>query len=319
MRQLHRFPGGLKLADEKGLATGEPLTTMPLCHDYVLPLLQHEGDPAKAVVKPGQRVLGGEVVARADGWLSLPVHAPTSGVISDIAPRPIAHPSGLWADCIVLAADGEDRAANARPGIGDPASLHPSRLRNRLRECGVAGLGGAAFPAHIKLNRGERPPLDCLILNGAQCEPYISCDDLLLREHAREVVAGGRIMRHALECRRVVIAIEDNVPEAGEAVERALAEIGDDDFELVVVPAAYPEGGERQLIQVITGREVPSGGLPADIGVVCHNVGTAAAAARAVHHGEALVSRVVTVTGRGAERTPELLHSEGEQVLVGLD
>jgi Na+-translocating ferredoxin:NAD+ oxidoreductase subunit C len=247
MRELHAFPGGLKLADEKALATGESLVDMPLCHEYVLPLLQHEGDPARPTVAVGQTVLRGEPVARAEGWLSVPVHAPTSGVIVAMEPRPIAHPSGLWADCVVLAADGEDRAADPRPAIEDPEAIHPSRLRNRLRECGLAGLGGAAFPTHVKLNRGERPPLDSLILNGAQCEPYISCDDMLLREHAREVLAGGRVMRRALECERVLIAVEDNMPEAYGALERALAEQDDGGFELVAVPSRYPEGGERHL------------------------------------------------------------------------
>ena len=305
MRQLHGFPGGLRLEGHKQVATGRPSARLPLSHEYVLPLRQHEGDPARPVVTAGDRVLRGEVVARAEGWLSLPLHAPTSGQIVDVEARQIPHRSGLMADCIVLRADGRDASVDPAPAIEHPGDVHPSRLRNRLRECGVAGLGGAAFPAHVKLNPAGRR-IDTLIINGAQCEPWISCDDMLLREQAEEVVSGARVLQTALECERVIFAVEDATPEAAGSLEDAIAQAGDPRLELAIVPAIYPEGGERQLIQTLLGREVPSGGLPADLGVLCHNVGTAAAAHRAVHEGRALDERMITVTGDGVHEPRNL-------------
>ncbi|MCP1726154.1 electron transport complex protein RnfC [Natronospira proteinivora] len=299
MQTLHGFPGGLALEARKDQSTAKPLARVPLGFEYVLPLLQHEGDPAQARVSVGDRVLRGQVIARAEGYLSLPIHAPTSGTVTGILPRPIPHPSGLLAECIVIEADGLDEAAETKAPIEDPAAVHPSRLRNRLRECGVAGLGGAAFPTHVKLNPTAERPIETLIINGAQCEPYISCDDRLLREKADEVVAGTAVMLTALHASQALIAIENDTPQAMAAVDEALARYSDDRIRRVAVPTIYPEGGERQLIQTLTGREVPSRGLPADIGVICHNVGTARAAWRAIHHGEALTERVVTVTGNG--------------------
>jgi len=299
MQALHGFPGGLALDSHKALSAEQPLTRLPLGFEYVLPLLQHEGDPAEARVAVGDRVLRGQVIARAEGYLSLPIHAPTSGTVTGILPRPIPHPSGLLAECIVIEADGLDEAAETKAAIDDPAAVHPSRLRNRLRECGVAGMGGAAFPTHVKLNPTTEHPIDTLIINGAQCEPYISCDDRLLREKADEVIAGTAVMLTALNCPEALIAIEEDTAQAMAAVDEAVARYGDDRIRRVAVPTVYPEGGERQLIQTLTGREVPSRGLPADIAVLCHNVATARAAWRAIHHGEALTERVVTVTGKG--------------------
>jgi len=299
MQSLHGFPGGLALDARKNQSTQHALARLPLSFEYVLPLLQHEGDPARPTVSVGDRVLRGEVIARAEGYLSLPIHAPTSGTVTGILPRPIPHPSGLLADCVVIEADGLDEAMEDKPPITEPEKLHPSRLRNRLRECGVAGLGGAAFPTHVKLNPTGGRQAEVLIINGAQCEPYISCDDMLLREQADEVIAGTGLMLTALNCPRALVAIESDTPEAIAAVDTAIDALGDTRIERVAVPTVYPEGGERQLIQTLLGREVPSGGLPVDVGAICHNVGTARAAWRAIHHGEALTERVVTVTGEG--------------------
>lgn len=311
---LHGFPGGLALDPRKAESTRLPLARVPLSFEYVLPLLQHEGDPAEPLVATGERVRAGQVVARAEGYLSLPIHAPTSGTVTGIVPRPIPHPSGLMADCILIEADGRDEWIESRPAIDDPASVHPSRLRNRLRECGVAGLGGAAFPAHVKLNPSAGRQTDTLVINGAQCEPYISCDDRLLREQADEVIAGIGVMLAALECPRALIALEADSPEAIEAVDAALAGAADERIERVVVPPVYPEGGERQLIQTLLGREVPSGGLPIDVGAVCHNVGTARAAWRAVLFGEPLTERVVTVTGGGVAQPRNVIARIGTPV-----
>lgn len=289
--------GGLRLPGFKALSNAEPIAPVPLPERLVLPLQQHIGRPAEPVVAVGDRVLKGQVIARADGYVSAPVHASTSGRVVAIEDRPVPHPSGLMARCLELEPDGEDAWVELTP-VADYRSVDPSHLRNLVREAGIVGMGGAGFPTFIKLNPGPGRLVDTLILNGVECEPYITCDDRLMREQPQEVVGGARIIGHALGARRCVIAVEDNKPEAYEALRRAAS----DGIEVELVPTVYPTGGEKQLIQVLTGKEVPSGGLPVEVGVVVQNVATAAALYRAVERGEPLVSRVVTVTGGGVAR-----------------
>jgi len=309
-RKLWHFHGGLHLPDHKSLSCEQPIQPAVLPKRLVLPLQQHIGAPAKPIVEVGERVLKGQTIAQPDGFVSAALHAPTSGTVVAIEDRAVPHPSGLTAPCIVLESDGEDRWVELQPH-GNWAALDPSELRNLIREAGIVGLGGAGFPSFIKLNPGARTEVDTLVLNAAECEPYITCDDRLMRERADEVIAGARIMRHALHARRVVIGIEDNKPQAHAALRDALARVDRSDIELVQVPTRYPTGGEKQLIKVLTGKEVPSQGLPIDINIVCHNVATAAAVHRAVERGEPLISRIVTITGRGIA-TPRNL-----EVLIG--
>jgi electron transport complex protein RnfC len=212
----------------------------------------------------------------------------------------VPHPSGLSAPCVIIDTDGEDRPWEGYDPLTNYRTLNGPALRARVREAGIVGLGGAAFPTAVKLSAGSG--IKALILNGAECEPYICCDDMLLRERAVEVVAGAQALLHALEIERCVIAIEDDKPEALAALEAALERESDDRLRVVAVPSRYPEGGEKQLIQVLTGEEVPASGVPPDIGYLVQNVGTAAAVARAVLYGEPLISRIVTVTGHGIER-----------------
>jgi len=294
---LWEFPGGLHLAARKEQSAASPARDCPLPEELVLPLQQHIGEPAEPVIKVGQRVLGGELLARAEGYVSLPVHASTSGVVVAIEERPVPHPSGLPAPCIVVAVDGEDAFVEPRPR-SDFRQMDPSGLRNMIRDAGISGMGGAGFPTFIKLNPGARQPVDALVVNGAECEPYITCDDVLMREQAAEIVAGIHIVRHALGAKACIVGIEDNKPEALEAMRRATAGT---DIRVVQVPTIYPTGGEKQLIRVLTGKEVPSQGLPAHVGLVCQNVATVAAVHRAVLHGEALTSRLVTVAGDGVD------------------
>jgi Na+-translocating ferredoxin:NAD+ oxidoreductase subunit C len=296
LRQLHTFHGGLHLEGYKHLSNERPVVKLPLPPELILPLQQHIGQPAKPVVKAGDHVLKGEMIARAEGYVSVPLHAPTSGTIIAIEDRPVPHPSGLSAPAIILASDGEDRAIEPLPPL-DAREIDPATLRQRIRDAGIVGLGGAGFPSFIKLNPGARTAIDTLVLNAAECEPYITCDDRLLREEADRVIAGARIMRHALQARHCVIAVEDNKPAAIAALRHHLPAGDSQDIEVVVIPTLYPTGGEKQLIRVITGIEIPSGGLPIDSGVVCHNIATAAATARAMLNGEPLTSRIVTVTG----------------------
>ncbi|MFP4243943.1 MAG: electron transport complex subunit RsxC [Ectothiorhodospira sp.] len=306
--KLWQFHGGLKLPDHKADSTGGPVVAPPLAGRLILPLRQHIGQPAQPCVQQGERVFKGQIIARCDTYVGAHVHAPTSGRIVAIGEHPVPHPSGLSAPCITLEPDGKEDWGDCRmPPLDEDEAADPVTLRNRVREAGIVGLGGAAFPSAVKLNPRPGQAIDTLIVNGAECEPYITCDDLLMRTRAREVIAGLLLVKRTLEPTRCLIGIEDNKPEALRAMTEALGGEEQDNIRIVALPSVYPTGGERQLVRVLTGREVPSDGLPADVGVVCHNVATLAAIHRAVRHGEPLIARIVTVTGSGV-KAPRNLH-----------
>jgi len=274
---------------------------LPLPERLYVPLLQHIGTPASPVVHIGDKVLKGQLIAAAVGNLSAPVHAPTSGYIVGHGDGLSPHPSGLPIATLTLEADGDDRWADlAVPA--DPDALSPEEIATRVGQAGIVGLGGAAFPSAVKLNLSRRGGVDTLILNGGECEPYLTCDDRLMRERAADIVAGAELMRRAVGARRVLVGIEDNKPEAIAAMQAAAA----GGVEVAAVPAMYPMGSEKQLIQALIGQEVPAEGRAADIGVLVHNVGTAYAVQQAIHHGRPLVSRLVTVSG-GAVHVPRNL------------
>jgi len=296
------FHGGLHLDDHKAESTGRPIRPLPLPKRLMLPLQQHIGQRAEPMVKVGDRVRKGQLIAQAADYVSAPVHAPTSGRIAEVGPLPIPHPSGLSDHCIVIEADGEDRWDDLPEPIADYRDHSAADLRERIRWAGIVGLGGAAFPTAVKVNVSGQRPIDTLVINAAECEPYITCDDMLMREQAADVVDGIGILRHVTGARECLIGIEDNKPEAAEALRAALQDRGDEQTRVVVVPTRYPSGGEKQLIQLLTGEEVPSQGLPAAIGVLCQNVATTVAVADAVLHGRPLIDRIVTVTGDGARQ-----------------
>lgn len=289
----HQFPGGLALNYHKLSA---PIREARLPDQLVVPLSQHIGQPAKCMVNVGDRVLGGQLLAAAEGYVSTPIHASTSGTVIAIEPRPVPHPSGLTAQCVVIDTDGLDE--HLPETLEDGLAMDATTLRNRVRQAGVVGLGGAAFPSFIKLNPGSSV-VDTLVINGAECEPYISCDQALMRERASDILNGVQLILHALGAQRCLIGVEDNKPEAIDALVKAATARGDERITVVTVPTRYPQGGEKQLIQTLTGREIPSHGLPLDIGIVCHNPGTAVAVWEAVTTGRPLTQRVVTVTGPG--------------------
>jgi Na+-translocating ferredoxin:NAD+ oxidoreductase subunit C len=299
--KLHRMHGGLELEGHKQRSTAQPIGTVPRPALLVLPLLQHAGTMAVPLVSVGERVTRYQPLASPGSYISAPIHAPASGTVVAIEARPLPHPSGLHGSCIVIETDPVDTDWDGVHRYPDWPTLDPVALRDRVRDAGIVGLGGAAFPTHVKLGSANVPAVEVLILNGAECEPYISCDDRLMRERAAEVVSGAAIMLRALQARRCIIAVEADKPEARAALDQATGST--DDIVVVEVPAIYPQGGERQLVHTLTGRTVPSNGLPMDIGVVCQNVGTAAAVHRAIVEGRPLVSRVVTVTG-GAVHAP---------------
>jgi len=293
MRKLHPFSGGIHPPEHKEQSTRDSIGRAPLPRRLIVPLQQHTGSGAEPAVRVGERVLKGQILAPAAGRLSAATHAPTSGTVTALESHPAPHPSGLLSLCAVIEADGEDRWGERVPL--DWTGADPQAVIDRLRDGGVVGLGGAVFPTAVKAQHNGRR-VDTLLLNGGECEPYITCDDMLMRERAPEIVRGIRILRHLTGAPEVVVGIEDNKPEAIAAMETAARASGLP-LEVVAVPTLYPAGGERQLIKVITGREVPSRGLPLDVGVVCFNVATAYAVHRAVELGEPMVSRVVTVAG----------------------
>lgn len=304
MTRLWQFSGGLRLPGNKKVSK-ERIITASLPDYLILPLLQHIGDFAHPAVSVGDHVLKGQVVAycasvKNENAVSSPVHASSSGTVIAIEEREVPHPSGLRMPCVVIECDGKDQWVERKP-LDDCSAVDPQVLRDYIANAGVVGLGGAGFPSHMKLKTGS---IDTLILNGAECEPYISCDDFLMRERAEQVLIGGRVLARALgNVKRIVVAVEDNKPEAIAALEAAKT---DSEVEIVRIPTRYPTGGERQLIHVLTGKEIPYGTLPAKYGIVMHNVGTAAAVYQAVREGKPLISRIMTMTGDGVESSRNL-------------
>ena len=305
--KLFSFKGGVKPASHKDESANVPIRTAPLPSKLVIPLRQSARAMARCLVQPGQIVLKGEMIAAAEGPMCTVVHAPTSGTVRSIEPQPVPHPSGLPAPSIVIEPDGEDRWIDRK--AFDFRSATSQETRNYLRDSGVVGLGGAGFPSHVKLGPGEKG-IETLILNGAECEPWITCDDRLMRERAEAILAGASIMRHITGARRVLVGIEDNKPQAIESMRAAVQKLGEPDIDVVAIPTRYPAGGEKQLIRVLTGIEIPYGKLGTHFGVQCFNVGSAAAIHRAIAHGEPLISRVLTLSGNMA-------HPGNFEVLIG--
>ena len=306
-QHLAHFHGGLILAGKKDMSTERPVAKAALPKRLVIPLHQHIGDIGEILVREGDRVLKGQPLTQCNSYISAPVHAPTSGKVSDIGDYPIPHPSGLKAPCIVIDSDGQDEWVERRP-ISDYRQRDRAELRNIVRQAGIVGLGGATFPTAVKLNPGPMHPVDMLIVNGVECEPYISCDDMLMREHADQVISGAQIIMHIVDTAHCVIAVEDNKPEAVAALREHIDQQQLDNISVRVIPTLYPSGGEKQLIKIITGKEVPSDGLPSDIGIVMQNVATAAAVHAAIILDQPLISRLVTITGNGV-REPQNFHA----------
>jgi electron transport complex protein RnfC len=298
MRQTWVTPGGVHPPENKIQSLTQPIGSLPIPEKLVVPLGQHIGAPAIACVKEGDTVLKGQKIADPAGTVSAAIHAPTSGIVTAIESRPIAHSSGMEALCVEITSDGKDRWIE-KSGISDFEHTSSSALLSIITEAGIAGMGGAGFPTSVKLNPGYQRPIDTLIINATECEPYITADDSLIRERAEEIIEGIRILSHILgNPHNILIGIEDNKPEAIAALEPHTQDTG---INVVSFPTKYPSGGEKQLIYILTGNELPSGSIPADIGIVCVNIGTTHAIKRAVVDGEPLISRVTTMTGEACE------------------
>ncbi len=303
--RLFKIRGGVHPEDRKTLSADQPIENLPMPPLLHIPLQQHIGAPAEPLVKRGQLVRKGQLLARNQGMISAPVHAPTSGRIMGIGGYPANHASGLLVRTITLKPDGFDEWDDACEACADPFALEPEEIARRVAESGIVGMGGATFPSAVKLNLRKRYELDTLVINGAECEPYLTCDDRLMRERSEDVRDGVLLMARALGVDKILFAIENNKPQAQRAMTAAAKD--HPEFTVVGLPTRYPMGSEKHLVQTLVGKETPARGLTADIGVVVHNVATAAAVNDALRHGRPLISRVVTVTG-GAIKQPRNLH-----------
>ena len=285
------FHGGIHPPSRKERTNQKPVALLDIPDRLYIPLRQHIGVPGKVLVKVGDRVLKGQALTQADNAMAVPVHAPTSGTVLAIELHTSAHPSSLAEPTLVLAPDGMDEWRPRKPL--DPEQVDVYTLLERIQESGISGMGGAGFPTHIKVN--VKQPVDYLIINAVECEPYISADDLLMQEAATTIVKGIDILTQLLSPKAVLIGIEDDKPIAAAAMMAACSQR--EHYYVRTVPTKYPSGGEKQLIQLLTNKEVPNGRRPIDIGIVMQNVGTAFAIAQAVLDDQPLISRIVTVAG----------------------
>lgn len=307
--KLWKFHGGVHPPFHKDDSNQAPITFAGVPSELVLPLQQHIGVEADPIVETGDAITKGQLIASVNSMgLSANIHAPTSGKISAIEERPLPHTSGLSGLCIVIDTDGKDNwGKNKLNAIPDYENADTDKLLARIEQAGIVGLGGATFPTAVKLSSSKA--IKTLIINGVECEPYITCDDRLMRDKSAEIITGIRILQNMLKPEKCLIAIEDNKPEAIEALKQASQK--DSNISVVAIPTLYPSGGEKQLIEILTGLQVPAGGLPLDIGLMGLNVGTVFSIYKAIIEGEPLLSRMVTVTGNGIN-TPQNF-----EVLIG--
>jgi len=309
------FRGGVHPADEKHRTQGKPVESVPLPERLFVPLSQHIGAPARATVKKGDRVLAGQVIAEPVGFVSVPVHAPTSGTVRgvDLCPHPLGSPQ----PAVEIEVDGEDAWADPLAPIPDPFDAAPEVLRRRALDAGLVGMGGATFPTHVKLSPPPEVQIDTVILNGVECEPYLTADHRLMLEEPQKVLSGLRAILAVFGLRKGWIGIEENKPDAIELMGRLARDAGF--AEVVPLRVRYPQGAEKQLIHAVVGRDVPSGALPMAVGSVVQNVGTAAAFWDALSAGRPLVERVATVTGPAVREPRNLRFRVGTPVSHLLD
>ena len=301
--QLYHFHGGMHLDGHKQESLQQPLQTSSLAKELILRVSQHIGEPNIPVVNVGDTVKRGQLLARTKAEVSASIHAPTSGTVTAIEPRPIAHASGQFAECFVIQTDGLDDAIETTP-YTDEQKQDKQFLLNTIREAGIVGLGGAVFPSAAKITKADEFDIHTLIINGAECEPYITCDDILMQQHADEVLQGIFYLQTILSVKQILIGIEDNKPQAIKAMQQALTQSALESriTQIISIPTLYPSGGEKQLIKILTGHEVHSQQLSFEIGIICQNVGTCAAIAHAIDQQRPLTSRIVTVTGPGVKK-----------------
>jgi len=294
------FPGGVRLPAHKARTESEAIRTLPVPTHLVVPMAQNLGAPAVPTVEKGQTVARGETIGRPDGFISAGVHAPTSGTVTAVEPV-VDAATGRTTPAVRIEADGEDRPHDSIPEAPRRwQDLDAEAVRQAVAEAGLVGMGGATFPTHVKLAPPDDKPIDTVLINGAECEPYLTCDHRVMLEEAERIIIGLRLCMRATGAKRGLVCIEDNKPDAVETMRRALA--GQPDLAVRVFPTKYPQGAEKQLILACLGREVPAGGLPLDVGALVQNVQTAVAVADACERGLPLIERVLTITGDAVRR-----------------
>ncbi|MCF2946524.1 electron transport complex subunit RsxC [Paraglaciecola aquimarina] len=295
--ELWDFPGGIYPPERKEISNLQPIATLPIPEKLYVTVKQHKGVEGNLIVEVGQQVLKGQALSKSANPFAVPIHAPTSGKISAIRKHVSPHPSGIPELSIEIETDGQDTWTELSPTL-DYQNQPKIDLLTKICDAGISGMGGAGFPSHIKLSTSKK--VEFLIINGVECEPYITSDDRLMREHAWQIRQGIDVLTHMVQPQQVFIAIEKNKPEAIEALQIACRE--NPLYQVVEIPTKYPSGGEKQLIQILTNREVPAQGLPIDVGVISHNVGTCFAVADAIFSGKPLIQRVTTVTGEAVSK-----------------
>ncbi|MGB0903274.1 MAG: electron transport complex subunit RsxC, partial [Mangrovicoccus sp.] len=309
--------GGIHPQPRKYLASDCAIEKMPIPSLLRVPLQQHIGAVAEPLVQRDDYVYKGQLIGKARGPVSANVHSPTSGRVLAVGHFSAPHPSGLPVPTVTIRPDGEDKWGPRLPRLV-PEDCEPEEIAARVKEAGIVGMGGATFPAAVKLELGKRYDLHTLIINAAECEPYLTCDDRLLREYSEEVADGIWMMAKALGVSKVVVAVESNKPAAIEAMRRVIFRVGPD-AQVMRVPTRYPMGSEKHLVQTVTGLETPARALTAELGIVVHNAATAHAVHKAVRYSEPLISRVLTVSGYGVNRPANLEVMIGTPVTEILD
>ncbi len=293
---LKTFPKGGIHPPENKLTSSTPIKRLPTPKVVYVPISQHIGIPAEIVVEVKQKVEIGQVIAKSGGFVSSNIHAPLAGTVTKL--DMIVDTKGYKKQCIVIRTDdkNESNFQEVEFPLKEDITIEPEEILKRISDYGIVGLGGATFPSHVKLQVKNDTPIDCLIINGVECEPYLTSDHRLMLEKAEEILVGIRILMHALHVKRAIIGIENNKKDAIDIFKKLT--IGKSGIQIAALQVKYPQGGEKQLVRAILKREVPKNGLPLDVGVVVHNVGTVFAIYQAVQHNRPLLERVVTVTGK---------------------
>jgi electron transport complex protein RnfC len=315
LRRHKTFPHGVHPREAKEATSGRPIRRFPFAPFLVLMLSQHAGKPARPVVREGQEVVRGQPVAEADGFVSVPIHAPAAGVIKRIGPTLDA--DGKMSQAIILETfPGSDQRTNWGRTV-DVERLSGEEIVRAIQETGMVGLGGAAFPTHVKFTPPEGKHVDTLIVNGCECEPYLTADHRVMLEYTDEILLGTRLVTRALGAERAIIAIESNKPDAAEAF-RARAGVNGE-VSVEVLETKYPQGAEKMLATALLNREIPSGGLPVDVGIMCSNVTTLAEIGTLLPRGQGLIERVITITGEAVERPGNYMMPVGTPLAFALE
>lgn len=317
MPRKSTFKGGIHPPHDKSSTEHLSIEPLPAPAKIVIPLSQHIGAPAKPIVKRGDRVLIGQVLGEASGFVSTNIHSSVSGTVLTVSR--FAHPLGRQVTAIEIENDGKDESLSFSPQTPAWREAAPGELIQQIQAAGIVGMGGASFPTHVKLSPPSNKPIDTLIINGAECEPFLTADHRLMLERTFDLVTGALILKKILGAKRGIIAVEENKPDAIAMIEKHLTETQNTNITLCILATKYPQGGEKQLIDAISGNQVPSGGLPMDARCVVQNIGTAVAIADAILHGIPLYQRVVTVTGPGLKNPKNLLVRIGTPIRLLLE